>query len=88
MIEYSGETGACLQHLGILVGREARAKVWPDIMAWIDLHSEAPRSERKRSDEGLGVASRRAKVSKMSFLPEPVAAAPKNQQSSLRLGGS
>lgn len=45
VIEYSGETGACLQHLGILVGREARAKVWPDIMAWIDLHSEAPRSE-------------------------------------------
>jgi polyhydroxyalkanoate synthase subunit PhaC len=55
VIEYSGEIGACLQHLGILVGREARAKVWPDIMAWIDLHSEAAPSERKRSDEVLGV---------------------------------
>jgi polyhydroxyalkanoate synthase subunit PhaC len=40
VIEYSGEIGACLQHVGILVGREAQAKVWPDIMAWIDLHSE------------------------------------------------
>ena len=55
VIEYSGETGACLQHLGILVGREARAKVWPDIMAWIDLHAEARSAERKRSDEVLGV---------------------------------
>jgi polyhydroxyalkanoate synthase subunit PhaC len=47
VIEYSGEVGACLQHVGILVGREAQARVWPDIMAWIDLHSAAPSS---RSD--------------------------------------
>src|SRR5262249_5851913 len=51
VIEYSGEIGACLQHVGILVGREALAKVWPDIMAWIDLHSEAKPS---RSDEVRG----------------------------------
>jgi polyhydroxyalkanoate synthase subunit PhaC len=55
VIEYSGEIGACLQHLGMLVGREALAKVWPDILAWIDLQSEAPSSERKRSEEVLGV---------------------------------
>jgi polyhydroxyalkanoate synthase subunit PhaC len=30
-IEYPGEVGVCLQHLGILVGSEARAKVWPEI---------------------------------------------------------
>jgi len=35
IIEYPGETGACLQHLGILVGREARAKVWPEIISWL-----------------------------------------------------
>lgn len=52
VIEYSGEIGAGLQHLGILVGREARAKVWPDIMAWIDRHSDARSSEPKRSDIG------------------------------------
>ena len=28
IIEYPGETGVCLQHLGILVGRHAHARVW------------------------------------------------------------
>ena len=38
IIEYPGETGVCLQHLGILVGRKARAEVWPEIIAWIKAH--------------------------------------------------
>ena len=38
IIEYPGEIGVCLQHLGILIGREARARVWPDITSWIDSH--------------------------------------------------
>jgi polyhydroxyalkanoate synthase subunit PhaC len=36
IIKYPGEAGVCLQHLGILVGRQARAKVWPDIISWIN----------------------------------------------------
>jgi poly[(R)-3-hydroxyalkanoate] polymerase subunit PhaC len=44
IIEYVGESGVCLQHLGILVGREARAKVWPDIVSW--LHSQAETGHR------------------------------------------
>ena len=36
IIEYPGESGVCLQHLGILIGREAHAQVWPDIASWID----------------------------------------------------
>lgn len=36
LIEYSGEPGVGLQHLGILAGRRARATVWPRILAWID----------------------------------------------------
>ncbi len=36
MIEYSGEVGVCLQHLGILVGRKARAKIWPDVVSWLN----------------------------------------------------
>lgn len=36
IIEYPGEAGVCLQHLGILVGREARTKVWPHIISWLD----------------------------------------------------
>jgi polyhydroxyalkanoate synthase len=35
IIEYPGEVGVCLQHLGILVGREARAQVWPKIFYWL-----------------------------------------------------
>ncbi len=35
LIEYAGEIGVCLQHLGILVGRQAQAGVWPEIVAWL-----------------------------------------------------
>jgi polyhydroxyalkanoate synthase subunit PhaC len=35
ILEYPGETGVALQHLGILVGREAHAQVWPKIIDWI-----------------------------------------------------
>jgi poly[(R)-3-hydroxyalkanoate] polymerase subunit PhaC len=35
IIQYPGEVGVCLQHLGILVGRQAQATVWPDILSWI-----------------------------------------------------
>jgi polyhydroxyalkanoate synthase len=40
IIEYTGEVGVCLQHLGILVGREARAQVWPEIIAWLEARRE------------------------------------------------
>ena len=39
MIEYSGEVGVCLQHLGILVGRKARAKIWRDVVSWLNSQS-------------------------------------------------
>jgi poly[(R)-3-hydroxyalkanoate] polymerase subunit PhaC len=35
IIEYPGELGVCLQHLGILVGRHAQVHVWPEILAWL-----------------------------------------------------
>ncbi len=38
IVEYPGEIGVCLQHLGILIGRQAHALVWPDITSWIDSH--------------------------------------------------
>ena len=31
VLEYPGEIGLGLQHLGILVGQQAYAKVWPEI---------------------------------------------------------
>jgi poly[(R)-3-hydroxyalkanoate] polymerase subunit PhaC len=39
IIQYPGEDGVGLQHLGILVGRQARAHVWPEIISWIKTHS-------------------------------------------------
>jgi polyhydroxyalkanoate synthase len=36
IIEYPGEIGVCLQHLGVLIGLEAHARVWPEIISWID----------------------------------------------------
>jgi polyhydroxyalkanoate synthase len=38
MIKISGERGVCLQHVGVLVGREAHAGLWPSIFSWIDAH--------------------------------------------------
>jgi polyhydroxyalkanoate synthase len=40
VIEYSGESGVCLQHVGMLVGRRAHAQVWPKIIEWIRLHDQ------------------------------------------------
>jgi polyhydroxyalkanoate synthase len=35
LIEYPGEIGVGLQHLALLVGRQAHAAVWPDIISWL-----------------------------------------------------
>jgi polyhydroxyalkanoate synthase len=35
IIEYAGEVGVGLQHLGILAGRQAYARIWPQIIAWL-----------------------------------------------------
>jgi len=48
IIEYSGEVGICLQHLGILVGRDARARIWPQIIAWFN---DCNSTSYARSDE-------------------------------------
>jgi len=35
IIKYQGELGVCLQHLGVLIGQEAYARVWPKVISWI-----------------------------------------------------
>jgi polyhydroxyalkanoate synthase len=40
VIEYPGEKGVCLQHLGILIGRHAHAQVWPQIIDWIGMQCD------------------------------------------------
>jgi len=39
LIEHAGEAGVVLQHLGILVGQDALARIWPEIVSWIRSHS-------------------------------------------------
>jgi polyhydroxyalkanoate synthase len=38
IIEYGGEVGVGLQHLAILIGRQAHAVVWPQIIGWLRSH--------------------------------------------------
>jgi polyhydroxyalkanoate synthase len=35
IVAYPAEAGVCLQHLGALVGKQAYARTWPEIMSWI-----------------------------------------------------
>jgi polyhydroxyalkanoate synthase len=39
VIEYPGEIGVGLQHLAILAGREAYARIWPQIISWLNVRS-------------------------------------------------
>jgi polyhydroxyalkanoate synthase len=46
IIKYPGEVGVCLQHLGVLVGQDAHAKIWPGIISWMDTRRHAPAMQR------------------------------------------
>jgi polyhydroxyalkanoate synthase len=46
IIRYPGEIGVCLQHLGVLIGKEAHAKVWPEIISWIGARRHTPTMRR------------------------------------------
>jgi polyhydroxyalkanoate synthase len=56
-IDYAGETGVGLLHLGALIGRDAHARVWPQIVQWLQAHGSAPpagRSESRPPDAAFG----------------------------------
>jgi len=36
LIEYAGEIGVGLQHLAVLIGRQAHLRLWPEILSWLD----------------------------------------------------
>jgi polyhydroxyalkanoate synthase len=35
LLSYDGDVGVSLQHVGVLVGRNAHARLWPEIVRWI-----------------------------------------------------
>ena len=48
LIEYPGETGVGLQHLGVLIGRQAHARVWPEIISWLKAHGQSDALRARR----------------------------------------
>jgi polyhydroxyalkanoate synthase subunit PhaC len=51
IVEIPVETGVCLQHLGVLIGRKTRAAVWPEIISWMDSHADRRALARRSPDE-------------------------------------
>jgi polyhydroxyalkanoate synthase subunit PhaC len=41
LIEYRGDVGIVLQHLGLLVGEKAHKRIWPQVLIWMRQHSAA-----------------------------------------------
>lgn len=44
LLWHSYETGVCLQHVGMLVGRKAHRQLWPQIVSWLRSRSDATES--------------------------------------------
>jgi polyhydroxyalkanoate synthase len=40
LLRYGGDVGVSLQHVGMLVGREAHRTLWPEIMRWLHARAE------------------------------------------------
>lgn len=36
LLHYEGDVGVCLQHVGVLVGKSAHDKIWPEIFGWLE----------------------------------------------------
>lgn len=56
IIEYPGEIGVGLQHLGPLIGRRSRARIWPAIISWMEAHRQGSSQtfvSRGRTDKEL-----------------------------------
>ena len=66
IFEYAGETGVGLQHLAVLVGRQAYAQIWPEIMSWL----KAPRQGWHNRSTGQAEQHRCALPSTLGSPPE------------------
>jgi polyhydroxyalkanoate synthase len=40
LLKYEGDVGVNLQHVGVLVGRSAHARIWPTIFDWLDAQED------------------------------------------------
>jgi polyhydroxyalkanoate synthase len=55
VLHYGGDVGVSLQHVGMLVGESAHARLWPEILAWIDArwHASPYDSSARRARKGV-----------------------------------
>jgi polyhydroxyalkanoate synthase len=44
VIEYEGDIGVCLQHVGVLVGQSAHQKIWPAIFDWLETEAASSKA--------------------------------------------
>jgi len=58
LLWYEGDTGVALRHVGMLVGRSAHQRVWPEILRWIHARVIPGREGGRRGESG-GVAEGR-----------------------------
>ncbi len=58
LLWYEGDTGVALRHVGMLVGRSAHQRVWPEILRWIHARGIPGREGGRRGGSG-GVAEGR-----------------------------
>jgi len=42
VLHYEGDVGVNLQHVGVLVGRNAHARIWPAVFNWLDGIEDQP----------------------------------------------
>jgi polyhydroxyalkanoate synthase subunit PhaC len=42
ILQYRGDTGVVIQHLGVLVGRNAHRHLWPQILDWLQAATSTP----------------------------------------------
>jgi polyhydroxyalkanoate synthase len=54
ILEVPGERGVCLQHLGILIGRDTRAVVWPEVISWMGSRAD-PRAPVRNAKSGHSI---------------------------------
>ncbi|MCX7892689.1 MAG: alpha/beta fold hydrolase [Burkholderiales bacterium] len=47
VLHYGGDVGVSLQHVGMLVGASAHARLWPEILRWIAAHAGGGRPRRR-----------------------------------------
>jgi polyhydroxyalkanoate synthase subunit PhaC len=50
LLHYEGDVGVSLQHVGLLVGPQAHAHLWPKIARWVRLRADAGETPRPQLD--------------------------------------